>query len=414
MIANFWLIRKVGESVFLRCTRNKIGAMRLSLFFKFIENATIHVFFLGAILASFLPHHIDKIGVVFYGLVGLGYRFGKPFRKEVDSLMIFVAYLMAVALSYSLYKPFLSYSLYKPFLFACLFLLQYGVIYYFIIVISQRGQALTGRWLNTIVRYHAFFILIGLIDLIFYYNGVVTFIHEYIGWKTSSFYRSPNYLGILSGALFGFVLLSGVAIRARKLYLFILVLSTIISGSTMAMLLVPASYVLKHISIRLAVITAVVMAAFLTVGSITWAGVGEWVRNALNYRLEIWLAALEVFGDHKFFGMGTGMFKENVTFPGDVEGMSVSFGLHSIYLWLLIECGLIGLSIYAWFIFLQFNLLPRERLTTGYQKILLLLLFAQLTEFYVGEIFQLLYCLILGLIIQRKGIISQSVKNENV
>lgn len=363
---------------------------------RFIENATIHVFFLGVIMASFLPHHdVDKIAIVFYGLVGAAYRFGKPFRKEVDSLLIFSIYLLAVALSYSLYIS----SLY-----AILFLLQYGVIYYFIITISKRGSALIDRWLNTIVRYSAFFILIGLIDLIFYYNGVVTFIHDYGNWKVDSFYFNPNHLGLMSGVLFGFVLLSGEAIRARKLHLLILVLGTIISGSTMAMLLVPASYVLKHISLGLAVIPAVVVYITWGVGVENGSEFLEWVRHALNYRLEIWSAALEQFGDHSFFGMGTGMFQEKIGSSLGLYSIRYGdYGLHSMYLWLLVECGLVGLSIYAWFIFLQLKFLPDDKLTIGYQKILILLLFSQVTEFFIGyvEIFQLLYCLILGIIIQR-------------
>ena len=152
----------------------------------FHRNATIHVFFWGVILELFLPHGVDKIPVIFYGLVGLVYRLGKPFRKEVDSLLIFCIYLMVVALSYSLYKSFL---------YSIAFLLQYGIIYYFIITISKRGPALIPRWLNTIVRYNALFILIGLIDLIFYHAGVVTFIHDYAGWKINIFYQNPNHLG---------------------------------------------------------------------------------------------------------------------------------------------------------------------------------------------------------------------------
>ncbi len=376
--------------------------------FKFIENATIHIFFWGVILASFLPQDIDKTGVIFYGLVGLVYRFGKPFRKEVDSLMIFAVYLMAVAMSYSLYKPFL---------YAILFLLQYGVIYYFIIVISKCGQALVCRWLNTIIRYNASFILIGLIDLLFYYNGDVTFLHEYYGWKISSFYLNPNHLGLISGVLFGFVLFSGVAIRARKLHLLILVLGTIISGSSMAMLLVPTCYVLKRISPGLYVTTAVAMATSLTVVCMTGGDSAflQWVKNVFNYRIEIWSVALELFGDHKFFGAGTGMFQENigrflVRYPTDSSPNI--YGLHSIYFWLLVECGLVGSSIYAYFILLQFNPLPRERLTIGYQKILLLLLTSQVTEFFIDhvEIYQLLFSLALGLIIQS----NLSLKNKGI
>jgi len=78
-----------------------------------------------------------------------------------------------------------------------------------------------------------------------------------------------------------------------------------------------------------------------------------------------------------------------------------NYGLHSLYLWLLVETGLVGLLIFSLYVFL---VLVNAKHKNVFVYTFVLALLSQLTEFYLDhvEVFSLLFFILVVKIISFK------------
>lgn len=91
------------------------------------------------------------------------------------------------------------------------------------------------------------------------------------------------------------------------------------------------------------------------------------------------------------------MFQNNAEIIVNETVKENIWGLHSMFLWLLIETGIIGIVIYIIFIIIILRL---KNISQKYKKLFLIILFSQITEFFLDhvEYFQLFYYFIIVLI----------------
>ncbi len=84
------------------------------------------------------------------------------------------------------------------------------------------------------------------------------------------------------------------------------------------------------------------------------------------------------------------MFQNNAEIIVNETVKENIWGLHSMFLWLLVETGIVGIIIYIIFIA---NILRLKNVPQKYKKLFLIILFSQITEFFLDhvEYFQLLY-----------------------
>jgi len=354
----------------------------------------IHIFFIGYILSALVFQDFDKLGILIYGTIGLLYRLQRFYviNLKLDLLLLFIIYLIIVSLYYSLYK-----SLF----FGLLFLLQFGLIYYIYIEISKNGDKLIYQWVKLFIQYQVIFILIGLIDFTLYKNGIISPIRDYtISWKVDSLYGNPNPFGIVSGISFVLLFyLKNLFKKFRNIYLGILLIGVFLSGSDMALLITLVGVILKYFHLRL---TYKILLVFVILSAIYIINADlTYLYSLFNKRIEIWIVAFSHFQNNYILGIGTGSFQDSVDSIGNTLGINHNYGLHSMYLWLLIECGLIGFLIYAYYIFIILNLDSlNDKMINLFKKIFFIILLSQFTEFFIDhvEFFQLLYSLVIGVI----------------
>lgn len=354
----------------------------------------IHVFFIGYILSILIFQDFDKLGILIYGTIGLINRVKKYhiINLKLDILLLFITYLIIVSLFYSIYK-----SLF----FGLLFLLQFGLMYYIYLKISKHGDELIYSWIKMFIIYQMIFIIIGLIDFILYKNGIISFMRNYlISWKVDSLYGNPNPFGIISGISFILLFyLKDLFKQFRKFYLIVLLMGVFLSGSDMALAITCIGIILKYFNLKLIykvfIVLIILCLIYIMNADLTY------LYSLFNKRIEIWIVAFSYLENNFILGIGTGSFQESVDSINNSLGINHNYGLHSMYLWLLIECGLVGLLLYAYFIFIVFKLDSfNDKIIKLFKKIFFLILLSQLTEFFIDhvEFFQLLYSLVIGII----------------
>ncbi|MFK5937909.1 MAG: O-antigen ligase family protein [Sulfurimonas sp.] len=354
----------------------------------------IHVFFIGYVLSTFIYGDLDKIGLLYFGSIGLVYRLqvNHKLHTKIDVLLLFIIYLILVS--------FYLMS-YKALAFALLFLLQYGLTYYVYINIKKYGDKLVYKWIKLFILYQIIFVLIGLIDFFLYKNGIISPIRDYtISWKVDSLYGNPNPFGIVSGISFVILkYIKNLYKNTRYIILSILFMGVLLSGSDMALGIVILGILLEYFSLKF---TYKILFVFGIFGLYYMLNKDfAFLDEIFNKRLEIWIVAFNHFQSHYIIGIGTGVFQSTVDQMDNTMGINSNYGLHSMYLWLLIECGLIGTVIYSYFVSLILRLDSMNSNTIKiFKKVFFITLLSQLTEFFIDhvEYFQLLYALIIGII----------------
>ena len=355
----------------------------------------IHIFFLGYIVSVFYNSDFDKLGILIFGTLGLVYHVKYNFQKRLPLyiLLLFNIYLIITLLLFQDYEPLR---------FSILFILEYGLLYYIYFSIVKDGKQLLYKWIQLLIFYQIIFIFIGLVDFILYQNGVVSEIRDYTAsWKVDSLYHNPNPFGIVSSL--SFILLfyiDDLFKKYKKVLMGILFLGVLLSGSSMAFLILLIGIVFKYLS--LSDIYKLIATITLLLGAYFFLSDGEFINLISNRRVEIWLNAFEYMKENPLFGIGTGNFQLLDDKLINEFGQKHTYGTHSMYVWLLVECGVIGFVIYISFLISLFlqegNTQQNTILLTYFKKILLTLLLSQTTEFFIDhvEFFQLLYGLIIG------------------
>lgn len=74
-----------------------------------------------------------------------------------------------------------------------------------------------------------------------------------------------------------------------------------------------------------------------------------------NFRLNVWLSALEMIKDRPVLGIGPGNAAFNKVYPLYQEARFTALSAYSIPLEIAVETGLVGFSIFCWFLLVTFN-----------------------------------------------------------
>jgi len=350
----------------------------------------VHIFFLGYVLSIIINPEFDKLGIIIYGCIGLLIRL-----KNYNIIYFFDILLLWIM--YLIYSLLFIYD-YSLLLYICLFILQYGLMYYIYANLIKNDKNFS-KWSIQIIVYQVIIVIIGIIDLVLYKFGYLSILHDYHNWRIDSLYTNPNAFGIMSALIFLLLFYMNSNLHNLKFYknlfLFVLFIGILISGSRMSLLLLFVGIFFKYVSIKSLMylisslgITLIFLLFFLDL---------EIVYEIFNKRIEIWTAAIEIFKDNSLVGIGTGMFQKTAEVHIEDTIKENIWGLHSMYLWLIIETGIVGMVIYVIFIIrvLQININSE-----GYRKILLLILLSQTTEFFLDhvEYFQLFFYFIIAII----------------
>ncbi len=350
----------------------------------------IHIFFIGYVLSVLIHQDFDKLGLVVYGVIGLSYRVRNisTINTRADILLLFCLYLIFSSIAF-----FTNEVLFV----SVVFLLQFGIFYYVYLKVTKHGDELIFSWLKMLIIYQVVFVVIGLIDFTLYQNGIVSFIKDYAkDWKTDSLYGNPNPFGIMSSVLFlSLLYFKNLLYQFRKLLLAILIMGVFLSGSDMALVIAIAGSLLKIISLKSAY---KFLGIFIILGAALLVNLdADFLDGVFNKRLRLWTYALYLYQGNYLFGLGTGGFEDIV-----YSQFGLGYGLHSMFFWLITECGALGVLIYGYFLYVIFSLETfGDTSITLLKKIFLMTLLSQFTEFFIDhvEFFQLFYHFLIGAIL---------------
>lgn len=345
------------------------------------------MFFLGLILSEILHPDFDKLGVVIYGGLGLSYLLmrGKTTYTQIE--LFFLLFVFYLFVSIPLYK----HMAYTP-VYSALFFLHFGILNYILINRSANSEYIKNLFI-TFVNWQSVVAVIGIIDFLLFYYGITSPIRDYdVSWKTDSLYSNPNPFGIMS-AIALLLAINGYVSNKRYLPFAAVVngLAIICSGSTMAILL-PGVFYIAKLPAKIVLLTATICSLIVMVVLLSNGTQIDYI-GLFNKRIEIWLYGLQMWESSPYVGIGTGNFQlYSYLIPGN-EIIDNRYGLHSLYMWLIVETGVIGTIIFGIFIWRYFYSVQKYRKAKFLVPFMLVLLASQITEFYLDheEIFILIF-----------------------
>ncbi len=354
----------------------------------------VHLFFISLILSDLVHTSFDKLAIIVFGILGL-YSWLIKRKLKLFAFEAFYLFFVFMMLVTAIKVNFSG----NTFQYLFLFILQFGLLSY-ILDQQLKNKHYIANCFEQIIKWNLFVSLVGIFDFMLYKIGIVSPIRDYFySFKVDSFYPSPNVYGVISAFCLVFTLrkveLTGYS-YTRMITLIIFSISVLLSTSSMA-LGIPLLYLiikrLNHFYMVLAVAGVIILISYWEL----YAGYPDIpVDLILNKRLEIWIHAFQMWLESPYFGIGTGNFQlfNDLQFSG--RDIGSSYGLHSIYMWLIIETGIVGT-----FAFILFFITAVVRIYNYKKKriifsFFLLIFICQLTEFYLDheEVFVLLFWLI--------------------
>lgn len=354
----------------------------------------VNVFFVFLILADLVHQELDKVPVVIFGCMGLYYLFVVRKLKITKAEFFYIIFILSMFTS----AIFVGFSI-NIMLYLVLFTLQLGMVSY-ITFHQMRDFGYLERSMGWVVSWNLLIGVFGILDFVFFQMGVVSPIRDYFhSYKVDSFYASPNIYGVMASFCLIY-LLGGVKFFSFKFSdvakIILLTVSVVLSTSTMAMglvLLFLMYKLLQNIAFyKLVGVFFVLITSLILLG--VYVGVDNMpIQSILNKRLELWVESFNMWSKSPFFGIGTGNFQ----ILNDVEFDGVStkgeFGLHSLFLWLIVETGIIGFISFFIFVLSVLHASRRHAHRRFAIVVFVLILISQLTEFYLDheEVFMMLF-----------------------
>lgn len=353
----------------------------------------VSVFFISLLLSDVVWAPLDKLPLIVFGLVGLYYLGAyRRFRISLAELfyLAFCSSMLFTAISVGFTGNILSYLF--------LFILQIGLIS-FIVTKQNINKWFIVNSIESFINWSVAYSIIGAIDFIMYEVGISSIIRDYYYTnKVDSFYGSPNIFGIMSAFALMFLLRQeGLKARSFLKYakMVALLIAILLSQSGMALGLLLFYILLEKLSWLKILLLAFLLVFGVLLFEMYYGVLNIPIQIILNKRFELWEAAFEMWKQSKVFGIGTGNFQltNAVTFDADITGQS--FGLHSMYMWLIIETGIVGFVLFA---VILWCLIIKIRLSFSKYEMpfLILLLISQLTESFLQyeELYMMLFWLL--------------------
>lgn len=354
----------------------------------------VSVFFIFLLLADLLHPALDKVPVLFFGMYGLLVLLVKRKTKILIPEMGYLLFLFSMCVT-AVLVDFSGNTI----AYLVLFCLQLGVFSY-VIFQQKRDRNFINNGINSFINWNIVIGVVGLLDFLAYSAGVITPIRDYFySFKVDSFYANPNVFGMMASFSIIFMIRRNSFRRFDRkdmIKMGVLSISIILSTSSMALGLPLIYLVVQRFSLSKAILLSVAIMSAILLYELKFGFENIPIQVLLNKRLELWISAFQMWSEAPLFGVGTGNFQLQNTVVFEGRAIGSDFGLHSLYLWLIIETGIVGSACFVLFLV---SIIYRSTQFT-YSKysipIFGMLLFSQLTEFYLEheEVFMLLFWLI--------------------
>ena len=357
----------------------------------------VNVFFICLILADLVYPELDKLPVLIYGILGFYYILSGIRLTVSPAESIYFLFLLLISVS-TFFIDFIGNSR----VYLVLFTLQLGIFSY--ITYRQKLDFMyLDKSISSFINWNVFIGMIGMLDFIVFQLGIISPIRDYFyASKVDSFYANPNTFGIMASFSLIFILVNIQGFRLKLFEFFkiiVLMISVGISTSSMAIGLVMMFFLYKLVKSRsfkmLVLLLLCMICMFLFIAwNADFNSIS--IQSLLNKRLELWRESIRLWFDSPMFGIGTGNFQ----FLNEVEFNGVSstgeFGLHSLFLWLIVETGIIGSLFFSVFLLSVFYESKKRLYRKPIAAIFILILTSQLTEFYLDheEIFIMIFWII--------------------
>lgn len=356
----------------------------------------IHLFFISLVLSDLVFSAFDKLPIVLVGLAGLyTWAFKRKFKLHAFELM-YLIFLMAMVAT-TIKVGFTGNTIQYLFLFA----LQFGVLSY-IIERQQKNDRYIEECFDSIVKWNVIISIVGMLDFLLYNVGIISPIRDYFySFKVDSFYPSPNIYGVMSAFSLVFTIrkieMYGLT-YTRLAVAIIFLISILLSTSSMAFGIPLVYLVVKRLNYLLMTLGVMVVIFTISYWELYAGYPNIPIDVILNKRLEIWINAFQMWSESPYLGIGTGnfqIFNDLQLYGRDIGN---NYGLHSLFMWLIIETGIIGTAIFIFFIIAVLIRVNRYAVRKSVLAFLSLIFVCQLTEFYLDheEIFSLLFWLIIA------------------
>lgn len=355
----------------------------------------VSFFFICLLLSEVVFSAFDKLPLLFYGSAGLYYLATTRSFRIIPMELFYLGFCIALLLT-SIMVAFSGNTL--QYLIA--FLLQAGLFSY-IFTRQSLDRNFLKNSVASFINWSVFIGLLGIADFLLFEVGVVSPIRDYFYVnKVDSLYGSPNIFGVMSSFALMF-LIRQEGIRNTRLWVYakmaVLFLSVILSVSGMSLGLLILYLLLEKMSIKkvfyltlTAILGIILFEMYVGISNIP-------LQVILNKRFELWVAAFEMWSQSKILGIGTGNFQltNTVSFDADVTGQN--YGLHSMYMWLIVETGIFGTLMFGAVLWCAMARALRRK--SHYElTFLILLMVSQLTESFLQyeDVFMLFFWLIIA------------------
>lgn len=233
---------------------------------------------------------------------------------------------------------------------------------------------------------------------------------NYLYGRSSGFFDNPNHLGIFLAVVF----IIGVyffLVNQKKAYIIgnaLIFMGLISAGSRSAFLgfligNLLLLYYLNKYNLKKMNYKTLFFFIFFTVVGIAIGSMSGFNRISImlqalfegdfelatGYRATIWINALQLFKENMMLGVGNGNFQENIAII-----LGETRGIHSLYLSLLVENGLVGFSIFISFLIITWKnsifITDKEELIL-FKTLMPTLLITQITEMQLYNVFQFVF-----------------------
>ena len=354
----------------------------------------VHIFYIFLFLSDFALDSLDKIPLFIYG--GLGWCLVvSGWRIALPALMLFVFALYLFATAFILENTHVLIQ------YAVLFFLYTGLLNYILVQMKSHPDWFDHA-VSQFVSWQSAVIFIGCFDYVAFSYGYISPIRDYLtSNKVDSLFSNPNPFGVMSGLAFCFI----AAGYGGKLSLLtgikcVLCIGGVLLSDSSSALLLPLCFFVFKLAGRARFYFSFLVLLFGVAG-IFCMDVSI-LEDVLNKRLAIWGSGFEMWADSIWFGIGTGNFQLlNSSFGAGV--VSYGYGLHSMYMWLIIETGLIGSGIGLGLLLLVMLRASKHVDRALLYPVMLSILLSQVTEFFLDheEVFSMLFFIIVARVCTR-------------
>lgn len=350
----------------------------------------------------------DKILIIAFIYFAVALHIGEFIRFPLNYLLLLIIWVITNFLS-----AILASNPKLAFVFSLNYLLQLFLFMSFIIVFSY-NTAIREKLIKFIYKFSIVVGLIGILESLF--SAKMQFFlmlfreKNYMYGRSSSLFENPNHLGVFLVVMFvlGMHFFFTTKNKAYIVGNFIVFLGLLSSGCRAALVALVIGVILLvfwSIKYRIVKMDAKTLILLPTVILLLILGFtmtqlnridliidslqGGDLEVASGFRATIWANALIIFTQNLVWGIGSGNFQQEVA-----AYIGVPRGIHSLYLSLLVETGLVGFFAFLSFILVTWNR-AKYILKTGdrviFKTLLPTLLITQITEMQMYNVVQVIF-----------------------